>query len=469
MTFRASAIAALLAATATLACAQNVPPATAYVPPAFATSGDADFDAWRVRFAADAVNVHNLPPALVEANLAGLTPDPTVVRLNARQPEFVRPVWDYLSSAISEARISQGRSLVASQRATLADTAERTGVPVEVAVAIWGMESSFGSIKGSMDVLRSLSTLAYAGRRTELGNRELINALRIMDRGEARRSDLIGSWAGAMGHTQFMPSSFLELAVDGDGDGKRDIWNDSFDALASTMNYLSQRGWKAGEPWGFQVRLPSDFDWALLDGTKRDVAVWQQAGVVAVDGSLAMPEGMQVRLLVPAGAGGPAFLVGSGYESILNYNNSDSYALAVAFLSDRFAGRTPMTGGWPTDNPPLGGATARELQTLLNALGFDVGEPDGVIGRRTRAQLRAFQASRGLISDGYASGAALQALRDAMAQATPEAARNPEVAPEAPSGGVPIPPNLSAPAPPAIRPRLTPEPVRMFGPEVPRP
>jgi membrane-bound lytic murein transglycosylase B len=467
MIMRTSFIAALLAATATMACAQAVPPAAAYVPPAFVTSGDPAFDAWRTQFVADAVNRHGLPAAIVEANLAGLEPDPTVVRLNSRQPEFVRPVWDYIASAVSNARIAQGTRLVAEQRAIIGPMADRTGVPVEVAVAIWGMESNFGSGKGSMDVFRSLATLAYAGRRTELGNRELLNALRILQRGEATRADMIGSWAGAMGHTQFMPSSFLELAVDGDNDGRRDIWNDSFDALASTINYLSRRGWTAGEPWGLQVRLPDGFDWSVLDGVKRDASFWAQAGVVAADTSRSLPEGMQARLLAPAGVTGPVFLVGSGYEAILNYNNSDSYALAVAFLSDRFAGRTPLTGGWPTGNPPVGGADAREMQTLLNALGFNVGAVDGVIGRGTRTQLQAFQRSRGIIADGYASQSALQVLRDAAAEASPADAAAPMVAPEPPPGTVPIPPAAASAPNPALRPRQTPEPVRMFGPGTP--
>jgi membrane-bound lytic murein transglycosylase B len=495
MIMRTSFIAALLAATATMACAQAQPPVPAYVPPAFVTSGDPAFDAWRSQFVADAVNRHGLPAAIVEANLAGLTPDPTVVRLNSRQPEFVRPVWDYIASAVSDARITQGRGLVATQRATIGPISARTGVPVEVAVAIWGMESNFGAGKGSMDVFRSLATLAYAGRRTELGNRELLNALRIIQRGEATRATLIGSWAGAMGHTQFMPSSFLELAIDGDNDGRRDIWNDSFDALASTINYLSQRGWKAGEPWGMQVRLPAGFDWNVLDGTKRDAAFWLAAGVHPTDAARSLPEGMQARLLAPAGVTGPVFLVGSGYEAILNYNNSDSYALAVAFLSDRFAGRTPLSGGWPTSNPPVGGADAREMQTLLNALGYDVGPVDGVIGRGTRTQLQAFQRSRGIIADGYASQGALQALRDAMRQATPAAARTPQTAPNSPVGATPVSPNPSAPmpsasgpqtmrvpppppgtvpvpdgaAPSGLRPRQRPQPVRMFGPGTARP
>jgi membrane-bound lytic murein transglycosylase B len=459
MTLRHFSLAAILAATATLACAQNVPPTPPpYVPPPFATSGDAAFDAWRARFAADAVNVHRLPAAIVERELAALVPDPTVARLNARQPEFVRPVWDYLASAVSQARITRGRAAVSRERAVLAPLEASTGVPVEVAIAIWAMESNFGDGKGSMDVVRSLASLAYQGRRTELGNRELVGALRIIERGEATRATMVGSWAGAMGHTQFIPTSFLELAVDGDGDGRRDIWNDEFDALASTMNYLSRRGWQAGEPWGAQVSVPEDIDWALIDGQKRPVAFWQQAGL-RVLGETALPETMQARLLVPAGAGGPAFLVGGSYEAILDYNNSDSYALAVSFLSDRFAGRTPMTGSWPTENPPLGGAPARELQGYLNALGFDVGEPDGVIGRRTRGQLQAFQRSRGMIADGYASQAALQALRDALVAETPDAARTPLRAPEPPPGTVPLPPSPSVPP---MRPRQTPTPVRVF-------
>lgn len=454
---RTLAASALFAVIATVACAQEGVMQTArpaWVPPAFETSGSAEFDAWRTRFAATAVNTNGADPAIVVAALSGIAPDPTVKRLNESQPELVRPIWDYLRNAISDARISQGRSELAARGARMAPMVERYGVPLEYAISIWAMESNFGAVRGSMDVVRSLATLAYTGRRTALGERELLAVFEILRRGEAARPQLIGSWAGAMGHTQFMPTSFLARAVDGDGDGVRDIWSDPDDALASTMNYLKDAGWPAGQIWGFETRLPAGFDWALADGQMRPLSAWRAVGFSPVAGDLGpLDDAMELRLLVPAGAAGPVFLVGRAYLAIRDYNNSDSYALAVALIGDRVAGRSQLPTGWPVDNPPLQRTEAREMQTLLNTLGFDVGTPDGIAGSRTRAALQAFQRANGLIPDGYPSRAALEGLRRVagVAVAPP---------PATPPAG---------PAPPGTaRPGEDPNtPVRMFGPGTP--
>jgi membrane-bound lytic murein transglycosylase B len=477
-------ISAVFAAVATLACAQegatptSAPPRIepAWVAPAFETSGSPEFDAWRARFAATAVNRHGADPAIVVAALTGLTPDPTVKRLNEAQPELVRPIWDYLRNAVSDARLAQGRSELAARRERLAPLVAAHGVPPEYAIAIWAMESNFGAVRGSMDVVRSLATLAYTGRRTALGERELLAVFEILRRQEATRATLVGSWAGAMGHTQFMPTSFLARAIDGDGDGVRNIWTDADDGLASTMNYLRDAGWPAGQIWGFQTRLPDGFDWALSDGAFRPLSAWRAAGFAPVAGDLPpLDDAMELRLLVPAGAQGPVFLVGRGYMAIRDYNASDSYALAVALIGDRIAGRGQMPTGWPTGNPPVQRAEGREMQERLNMLGFPVGTPDGIAGSNTRRQLQAFQRSVGLIPDGYPSREALEALRGAT---------NPAASAPASTDPVPGPADATTatpPATPAATPAASPtglrgrpgedpaNPVRLFGPPAPPP
>jgi membrane-bound lytic murein transglycosylase B len=416
MMARSLSLAALVVAIATSACAQEPP---AYVPPAFATSGSPEFDSWRTRFAYRAVQVEKKDRMIVEATLTGLAPNPEVKRLNEAQPEFVRPIWTYIASAVSGARISQGRTLFAQNRDALMGMSTNLGVPTEYAIAIWGLESGYGANKGSSDVVRSLASLAYQGRRTALGESELLAVFDILSRGEATRATLVGSWAGAMGHTQFMPSSFLSRAVDGNNDGRRDIWNTPIDALASTLTYLSRAGWKGSEAWGFEVSAPEGFDWSLADGTMRSVDSWRMVGLRRV-GSQSLdltPSTNNMRLLAPAGAGGAVFLVGGNFDAIKSYNNSDSYALSIALLGDQIAGRGAMPTRWPTTNPPLGRVDALELQTLLLGMGYQVGTPDGQIGPRSRAALQAYQKSQNALADGYPSATALALVRVGAARA----------------------------------------------------
>ena len=449
---RTLSLATLIVATSTLACAQEPP---AYVPPAFVTSGSPEFDAWRTRFATRAVGVEKKDRVIVEATLTGLTPNPDVKRLNEAQPEFTRPIWAYIASAVSGPRISQGRTLFAQNRDTLLGISTNLGVPTEYAIAIWGLESGYGANKGSSDVVRSLASLAYTGRRTALGESELLAVFDILARGDATRATLVGSWAGAMGHTQFMPSSYLSRAVDGNNDGRRDIWNTPVDALASTLTYLSRAGWKGSETWGFEAIAPAGIDWSLADGTMRSVEFWKLAGIKQVSGRTldSLPGANVMRLMVPAGAGGAIFLVSGNFDAIKSYNNSDAYALSVALLGDQIAGRGALPTRWPTDNPPIGRAQATELQTLLAGLGYQVGTPDGQIGPRSRGALQAFQKSQNLIADGYSSLSALIAVRAGAARAGITYTPPPPTAPVAA-----VTPVTAAPTTTATTPRPTPIP-----------
>jgi len=401
--------------------ATNPPAIEALMPRApFQSSGDAAFDTWRERFADRAI-ARGYAPSLVNALLTGLKPEPRITASNERQPEFVRPVWDYLASAVSNQRVSTGRARYAFEQEMLARATGRFGVPGSVVVAIWGIETSYGAIRGDIDAAIALSTLAYQGRRTAFGETELLALLEIMTRGEATRGQLIGSWAGAMGHTQFIPSTFLSAAVDGNGDGKRNIWGDPEDALASAANYLAKSGWRRAEPWGFEVTMPVGFNWALADGSQKLGSEWSTLGLTRANG---MPLGggdlsFSARILAPAGANGAAFLVGANFQAIKTYNNSDSYALAVGLLSDRIAGSEAMPTRWPVNDPPIPRSQVMELQQILARLGFDTGTPDGQAGPRTRAALQAFQASRGLTADGYPSASALDAVRKASSPSTP--------------------------------------------------
>jgi membrane-bound lytic murein transglycosylase B len=455
MMARTLSLATLIVATATMACAQEPPP---YVPPAFVSSGSPEFDAWRTRFAYRAVQIEKKDRTIVEATLTGLVPNPEVKRLNEAQPEFVRPVWTYIGNAVTQSRISQGRTLFAQNRDRLLGISSNLGVPTEYAIAIWGMESGYGSNKGNSDVVRSLASLAYQGRRTALGESELLAVFDILSRGEATRAGLVGSWAGAMGHTQFMPSSFLAKAVDGDNDGKRDIWNNPTDALASTLTFLSRAGWKGSEPWGFEVSAPEGFDWSLADGTMRPISYWTSVGVVRAAPMRpdVTSQTLSMRLLVPAGAGGAAFLVGSNFDAIRSYNASDAYSLSVALLGDQIAGRGAMPTRWPTSNPPLGRADATELQGLLLGMGYQIGTPDGQVGPRTRAALQAFQKTQSVVADGYPSLAALSVVRAAAARVGVTYTPPPpgSTAPVVPQiGGTPT---ATPPTPSVAPPRVTP-------------
>jgi len=338
---------------------------------------------------------------------AGLTPDQDVIDLTKKQSEFVKPIWEYLASAVSANRLERGSKLANVNSNTLDVIEQRFGVDREVVLGVWGMETNFGGFTGGKDIIRSLATLASVGYRGTYFRDELISALLILQQHHVVRADFKGSWAGAMGQTQFMPSSFQKFAVDFDGDGKKDIWTNVPDALASTANYLKQNGWQAGLPWGFEVTMPRGFDYHMHHASFDD---WSRQGVRAADGH-AMPRSGEANLFFPAGADGPAFLVTNNYDVIKRYNNSDAYALGVAMLGDRIYGASQLYGTWPVEDPILGLQQRIELQQALTSLGYDVGEPNGRIGSRTRDAIRDFQDKRGLRPDGYAGRRVLEALR----------------------------------------------------------
>ena len=369
------------------------------------------FDAWRRSFI-DKASARWPRDRLGEV-LAVLTPDDRVVAADQRQPELSRPIGDYIAGAVSTARVEQGRARRAELASTLDRIAARTGVPAEILVAIWAVESAFGQIQGDYDVIRSLATLAYEGRRRDWAEDQLMAALRILFTGEAPRDRLKGSWAGAMGQTQFMPDTYLSFAVDEDGDGRRDIWGSAPDALGSAGNYLQRRGaWRRGQGWAREVAVPAGFDYSVAEGPGKPFVQWAADGVRTADGLewRAAEAGEAATLIVPGGWSGPAFLVLPNHMAIRAYNNSTSYALAVGLLADRIAGAPPLTKAWPTDQPTTL-ADRIAAQEALTRLGFDTGGADGVIGVRTRAAARAWQKSRGLPADGYLSYGLIQALK----------------------------------------------------------
>ena len=336
---------------------------------------------------------------------------PRVVELDRAQPEFLRTVWGYLDSAVSPQRVARGQEKLLQFRVEADAAAARYGVPPNIVVAIWGAESNYGGNFGNIPTIDALATLAFEGRREEWARGQLLAALRILQNGDIDRAQMIGSWAGAMGQTQFLPSVFLAHAVDADGDGRRDIWGSMADVMASTANFLAHSGWQADQPWGVEVQLPPGFDVGRADAALRQpTAQWLAEGLRSMDGA-SLPELTDATLVLPAGAGGPAFLVGPNFRAILRYNNSTSYALSVGLLAQRLAGGPGVQAPWPRDLPALTRTQLQALQTALNERGFDSGTPDGLMGPATRDGLRRYQRSVGLPADGYPTLDLLQRLQ----------------------------------------------------------
>lgn len=335
-----------------------------------------------------------------------------VISKDRNQGEFAKTIWEYLDSAVSETRVANGIAALERHRALLERIEATYGVKKEVVVAVWGLESSFGTNRGSTPLIEALATLAYDGRRGEFFESQLIAALKIVQAGDVDPRRMTGSWAGAMGHTQFIPTSYLDYAVDFTSDGRRDIWSDDpADALASTAAYLARFGWQKGEPWGVEVRLPNGFDFSLTGGqVTKSPAEWAALGVRDAGGR-PFPSHGAASILVPAGAGGAAFMIFENFRVIERYNSADAYVIAVGHLADRIAGGSPIRAGWPREDRALLFSERKELQERLTRAGFDTRGVDGRIGTNTIAAIRAFQRASGLVPDGYASVEILKRLR----------------------------------------------------------
>jgi lytic murein transglycosylase len=326
---------------------------------------------------------------------------PRTVSLDRTQPELVRGVWDYIDGVVTPQRVARGQDKLEQVRAAVDAAQARYGVPSAIVMAIWGIESDFGVNYGDIPTIDALATLGFEGRREAFARSQLMAALKILQSGDIARDRMIGSWAGAMGQTQFLPTAFLAFAVDADGDGKRDIWDSPADVTASTANFLARSGWQVGQPWGAEVQLPAGFDVGRADDTLRQTSAQSTAeGVRTPDGS-PLPEFADGSISLPAGARGPAFLVGPNFRTLLRYNNSNSYALAVSLLAQRIAGGPGVQATWPRDLQPLSRDQVLVLQAALNARGFASGTADGMVGPATRDGVRQFQRSIGLPADGY--------------------------------------------------------------------
>jgi len=343
---------------------------------------------------------------------ASLAPDMKVLELLDYQPEFRTAIWDYLAALVDDERVADGRAMQAQWSEVLKAVAARYRVDPATVVAVWGVESNFGRNFGARPLLTSLSTLSCYGRRQAYFRGEFFDALKIVDSGDVKAEQLTGSWAGAFGHTQFMPSTFLRLAVDFDDDGRRDLVGSVPDALASTANFLKKAGWREGEPWGYEVRLPSGFDASNAGRrNKQPLTSWSARGITRIDGSPLGGGDAPAGLMLPAGPRGPAFLVFRNFDAIYGYNAAESYALAIAHLADRLKGGQPFATPWPTDDPGLSRVERRELQTLLIARGHAIGSVDGMLGDASRSAIRVEQQRLGHSIDGRAGQKLLTALK----------------------------------------------------------
>ncbi len=337
---------------------------------------------------------------------------PRVVERDRAQPEFTRTVWDYLDRAVTPQRVTLGQENLSQIRAEVDAAAARYGVPPNILVAIWGIESNYGSNRGDIPTIDALATLGFDGRREDWARGQLLAALKILQSGDIDRAHMIGSWAGAMGQTQFLPSNFLAYAVDADGDGRRDIWGSIADVMASTANFLARSGWQADQPWGAEVQLPPGFDVGRADAEVRQpTAGWSAEGVRTLDGS-PLPEFDVGAILLPGGARGPAFLTGPNFRAILRYNRSVSYALAVVLLAQRLTDGPDVQAPWPRDLQALTRSQLIALQTTLNERGFESGTPDGLMGPATRGAIRRYQHSIGVPADGFPSLDLLERLQE---------------------------------------------------------
>jgi len=351
------------------------------------------FETWRSGFQARLIE-RGVDETIAVSMMEGLEIDPRILDRDSSQPEFVRPIWVYLNGAASDLRVSNGRSAQENHVEALLAVEEQFDIDPDILTAIWGLESAYGEIMGNFDVVRSLATLAWDGRRRSFAESQLFAVADMISNGYARRDDLLGSWAGAMGQTQFIPTTYMARAVDVDGDGRRNIWTSEADALGSAANLLMVAGWEAEAPVVLEVSLPDDFDYSTWSSRRRRaVSAWALDGLRLAEGEWEAADMYRSgRLLIPAGANGPAFLAFGNFDALMEYNNSTAYALGVAYLAQRIGGDVDLPDGWPEGDVPLTRTQARELQAALTALGHDTQGIDGRIGPNSRRALRAFQA-----------------------------------------------------------------------------
>ena len=369
-----------------------------------------DFEAWLAELRREA-SAEGISHATLDAALNGIQPIERVIELDRRQPEFTQTFWNYLDARITPQRIKQGKKMLQQHSVLLNRMQSRYGVPARYLVAFWGLETNYGSYLGRMPTIGALATLAYDRRRSLFFRRQLMAALRIIDQEQIDPARMQGSWAGAIGHLQFMPSTFLKHAVDADGDAKRDVWSSLPDVFASGANYLSRIGWQQGELWGREVQLPDNFDWSLasLKG-KRSVVEWRKMGVTKADGRPLPPLDLPAAVILPQGHEGPAFMVYGNFENILQWNRSIFYAIAVGHLADRIIDLPSIRHGRSADNRQLSRKQVIEMQQQLNTLGFYNGDADGILGSQTRMAVRDYQRDKGLPVDGYPSVSLLEQL-----------------------------------------------------------
>ena len=376
-----------------------------------AKASNVGFQRWIDRFRARA-RAAGIRDRVFDAAFRGVRYDASVVEKDRNQSEFTKQIWDYLDSAVSDARVKNGRAALQNHRKLLGEIESRYGVEAEVVAAVWGLESAYGTFRGETPLIEALATLAYDGRRGRFFEQQLIAALKIIQAGDVAPKRMTGSWAGAMGHTQFIPTSYLSYAVDFRGDGKRDIWSeDPTDALASTAAYLKNFGWRKGQPWGVEVVLPRGFDYSETgERIKRSPDAWAALGVRDTRGRR-VPNHGRASILLPAGARGAAFMIFNNFHVIERYNTADAYVIGVGHLSDRIRGEGPLKADWPRGDRNLRFSEKKEMQRRLTAKGFNTQGVDGVIGPNTIQAIRRFQASQGMVPDGYASFEVLRRLR----------------------------------------------------------
>ena len=378
----------------------------------YAKTPEADFKLWLISFK-DKARQQGISERTLSLALDSLELSKKVIKSDRKQPEFSRTFFEYLNRAVSKTRIENGRQNYQKHQKILQQVERKYGVPAHYITAFWGMETNYGGFTGNLPIIQSLATLAYDPRRSEFFSQELMAALKILDRGDVSLDEMKGSWAGAMGQVQFMPSNYLKYAVDGDGDGKINLWASLPDAFHSAGNFLQHLGWNAQTPWGHEVALTENFDFALADNkTERSVAEWKKLGVKLLP-HLKLADHLKAKLVLPSDYRGPAFLAFNNYQVIKRWNNSTNYAIGVGYLAQRIIKEPELTKKQPKDDKGLSKEQVKQIQSLLNQLGFNAGKPDGIAGSNTRSALRAFQSARKLPADGFPSRRMLEHLRKA--------------------------------------------------------